>query len=96
PVLRVLDAVGGGFDEMLTIYSLKAARRQALDLALRLASESDGTRAARIDEADDLAFRLGQRLLDPPLRDRLLLASLWISERNVSPREFLDLLARAP
>lgn len=96
PVLRMLDAAGGGFDEMLTIYSLKAARRHALDLALRLASESDGTRAALIDEADDLAFQLGQRLLHPPLRDRLLLASLWLSERNVSPREFLDLLARAP
>lgn len=96
PVLRVLDTLGGGFDEMLTIYSLKAARHQALELARRLSSTSGRARTSLIAEADDLAFRLGQRLLDPPLRDRLVLASIWLSERNVSPREFIDLLAQAP
>jgi hypothetical protein len=93
-VLRAVDWLSGDFDEMLASFSLKAARRYAFELAHRMAVASDVSRAALVAEADDCALRLGQRLLRPPLRDRLLLAAVHLSERNKSPREFLDLLAR--
>lgn len=95
PVLRGVDLLGGAFDEMFTIYSLKAARRQAFALAQRLRAAPEARRAVIIAEADDLALRLGQRLLDPPLRDRLLLAAVRLTERNVSPRELLAILERS-
>ena len=74
---------------------LKAARRQAFTLAQRLRAAPETGRAGIMAEADDLALRLGQRLLDPPLRDRLLLAAVRITERNVSPRELLAILERS-
>ena len=80
---------------MLTIFSLKAARRHAFDLAQRLRAMPESSRPHLIAEADELALRLGERLLSPPLRDRLLLAAVHLSERNLSPRELLALLERA-
>jgi hypothetical protein len=93
-VLRLLDIVGGDFDEMLTIFSLKAARRHAFELAHRLRGAPEPARAALIAQADDFALALGQRLLEPPLRDRLLLAVVKLTERNASPRDLLALLER--
>ncbi len=94
-VLRAVDWFAGDFDEMLTVFSLKAARRHAFDLARRLRSTPEPGRPALIAEADDFALQLGQRLLTPPLRDRLLLAAVRLSERNASPRDLLGLLERA-
>jgi hypothetical protein len=93
-VLRLLDVVAGDFDEMLTTFSLKAARRHAFELAHRLHGASESARAALIAEADDFALRLGQCVLEPPLRDRLVLAFVKLSERNASPRDLLSLLER--
>lgn len=93
-VLRALDWVAGDFDEMLTAFSLKAARRHAFELADRLRVTPEPGRPALIAEADDFALRLGQRVLTPPLRDRLLLAAVRLSERNASPRDLLALLER--
>jgi hypothetical protein len=93
-VLRLLDVVGGDFDEMLTTFSLKAARRHAFELAHRLRGAPEATRAELIAEADDFALRLGGCVLEPPLRDRLLLALVKLSERNASPRDLLSLLER--
>jgi hypothetical protein len=95
-LLSALDVVAGGFDEMFASFSLSAARRHAFDLAQRLRATPPAARPAVIAEAEDLAHRLGQRLLSPPsLRDRLLLAAMRLSERNLSPRELLALLERA-
>jgi hypothetical protein len=94
-VLHALDWIAGDFDEMFTVFSLKAARRHAFDLAQRLRATPEPGRPPLIAEADDFAFRLGQRLLSPPLRDRLLLAAVRLSERNASPRDLLALLERA-
>ncbi|AUX20070.1 uncharacterized protein SOCEGT47_005330 [Sorangium cellulosum] len=91
-VLRVMDMVAGEFDEMLTIFSLKAARRHAFEVAQRLRAAPEAERPALIAEAEDCALRIGQRLLQPPLRDRLLLAAVRLTERNMSPRRFLELL----
>lgn len=93
-VLRALDWFAGDFDEMFTVFSLKAARRHAFDLAQRLLGMPEQHRPALLAEADDLALQLGQRLLAPPLRDRLLLAAVYLSERKASPRELLGLLER--
>jgi hypothetical protein len=93
-VLRALDLFAGDFDEMLTIFSLKAARRYAFDMAHRLRATAEAGRPALIAEADDCALRIGQRLLSPPLKDRLLLAVVNLSERNKSPRQLMDLLER--
>jgi hypothetical protein len=79
---------------MLTIFSLKAARRYAFDVAHRLSATPEAGRPGLIAEADDCALRIGQRLLNPPLKDRLLLAAVHLSERNQSPRQLMDLLAR--
>jgi hypothetical protein len=95
PVLRGIDLLGGAFDEMLTIYSLKAARRQAFTLAQRLRAAPEANRPSIVAEADDSALRLGQLLLDPPLRDRMVLAAVRITERNVSPRELLAILEQS-
>lgn len=95
PVLRGLDLIGGEFDEMLTIYSMKAARRQAFVLAQQLRAAPQAEHPSIVAEADDCALRLGQRLLDPPLRDRLLLAAVRITERNVSPRQLLAILEQS-
>lgn len=92
PVLRGLDLIGGEFDEMFTIYSLKAARRQAFSLAQRLRAALPQDRPSIVAEADALALGFGQLLLDPPLRDRLWLAAVRITERNVSPRRLLGIL----
>lgn len=93
-VLRLLDLVGGDFDEMFAAWSLKAARRHAFELASRLRVASEAERPRLIAQADETAFRLGQRLIAPPLRDRLLLAAIRLTERNKSPRELLTLLER--
>jgi Family of unknown function (DUF5995) len=92
PVLRALDRVGGSFDEMFTIYSLKAARRYAFDLAQRMRSTPEAGRPALEKEADATAGTFGDLLLRPPLRDRLLLAAIRLSQVNQSPREILSLL----
>ena len=93
--LRALDLFAGDFDKMFTVFSLKAARRHAFDLAQRLRAMPESARPHLIAEADELALRLGERLLSPPLRDRLLLAAVRLSERNMSPRELLALIERA-
>ncbi|WP_437735357.1 DUF5995 family protein [Sorangium sp. So ce1335] len=95
PVLRGLDFIGGEFDELFTIYSLKAARRQAFALAQRLQAAAVEERPSLVAEADDRALRFGQRLLDPPLWDRLWLAAVRITERNVSPRQLLAILEQS-
>lgn len=92
PVLRMLDVFAGEFDEMLATFSLKAARRYAFDVAQRLRAAPEADRPALIAEAEDCALRIGQRLLQPPLRDRLLLAAVRLTERNMSPRKLLELL----
>ena len=94
PVLRALDFAGGEFDEMFTIYSLKAARRQAFELARRLRAAPAAEQPSIVAGADVTALRFGERLLDPPLRDRVLLAVLRLTERNVSPRQHLAALER--
>jgi hypothetical protein len=94
-VLRAIDWFAGNFDEMLTIFSIKAARRHAFELAHRLHESPEAARSAIVAEADDCALRLGQCLLRPPLRDRLLLAAVQLSERNASPRDLLALLERS-
>ena len=93
-VLRALDVVGGGLDEMFTIYSMKAARRYAYQNARRLSATPEAGRAAIVAEADDCALRLGERLLNPPIRDRVLLAVLRLTELNRSPRDMLTVLER--
>jgi hypothetical protein len=94
PVLRALDRIGRNFDEMFTIYSLRAARRYAFDMAQRLRSTPDGGRAALEAEADRTAGAFGELLLRPPLRDRLLLGAIRLSEVNASPRDIITLLGR--
>jgi hypothetical protein len=93
-LLRLLDLVGGDFDEMFAAWSLKAARRHAFELASRLRAAPETERPALIAQADETAFCLGQQLLAPPLRDRLLLAAIRLTEQNKSPRELLALLER--
>lgn len=93
-LLRALDWFAGDFDEMFTVFSLKAARRYAFDLARRLRDTPEPGRAALVAEADDWALHLGRRLLTPPLRDRLLLAVVRLTERHASPRELIRLLER--
>jgi hypothetical protein len=93
-LLRALDLVAGHFDEMLTVFSLKAARRNAYELAHRMRAAPESERAALIAEAEHCALGLGERLLEPPLRDRLVLAAASLFERNVSPAEMLALLER--
>lgn len=94
PVLRALDRVGGGFDEMFTIYSLKEARRYAFDMAQRMRNAPEERRPALLAEADGNAAWFGKLLLSPPLRDRILLAMIRLSEVNASPRDIIDMLAR--
>jgi len=94
PVLRVVDKVGRGFDEMFTIYSVKAARRYAYEMAQRLRNTPEAGRPALVAEADACALKYGELLLSPPLRDRVLLGAIHLTEVNASPREFLDLLER--
>jgi hypothetical protein len=94
PVLRVVDRLGGRFEEMFTIYSVKAARRYAYEMAQRLRATPEAGRPALVAEADACAVKYGELLLRPPLRDRLLLAAIHLTEVNVSPREVLDLLDR--
>lgn len=94
PVLRTLDRVGGGFDEMFTIYSLKEARRYAFDMAQRMRNAPAARRPALIEEADGNAAWFGRLLLSPPLRDRLLLAAIRLSEVNASPRDIIAMLER--
>jgi hypothetical protein len=93
-LLRLLDLFGGEFDEIFATFSLRAARRHAFELARRLRAATDSERSDLIAEADQVAFGIGQRLLDPPLRDRVLLAAVSLTERNKSPRELLALLER--
>jgi hypothetical protein len=93
-VLRLIDILGGEFDEMFASFSLRAARRHAFELARRLRAAPESVRPALIAEADQIALGIGQRLLDPPLRDRILLAALSLTERNKSPRDLLSLLER--
>jgi Family of unknown function (DUF5995) len=92
PVLHALDFLGGEFDEMFTIYSLKAARRQAFELAQQLRTAPEAGQAVVLVEADDRALHFGKRLLDPTLCDRVLLAALRLTEKNLSPRRLLTLL----
>lgn len=94
PVLAALDVIGGNFDELLASYSVRAARHYAFDLVQRLRAAPAASRPALMQQADDFAFRLGQRLISPPLRDRLVLALVRLTERNVSPRELLGMLER--
>jgi hypothetical protein len=93
-VLRAVDLVGRDFDEMFTVYSVKAARRYAFDMALRLRNTPEAGRPALVAEADACALKYGELLLRPPLRDRLLLAALHLTEVNESPRGLLALLER--
>ena len=93
-VLRALDLFGGDFDEMFTIYSLKAARRYAFDMARRMRDAPTDQRSSLIAESDSCALGFGQLLLNPPLRDRVLLGALRLFERNISPRDFMGLLER--
>jgi uncharacterized protein DUF5995 len=93
-LLRALDLMGGEFDEMLTIFSLKAARRSAYQLAHRMRATPQSERGALLTSAESLASGFGQLLIRPPLRDRLLLAAASLFERNVSPRQLLGMLER--
>lgn len=95
PVLRAIDLVGGRFDEALSFYSLRTARRCAFTLATELGATPEAARPALIAQADARALELGLQLLHPPLRDRLWLAAVRLSERNLSPRQLLALLERA-
>jgi uncharacterized protein DUF5995 len=94
PLLLALDYTLGGFDEMLTVFSLKAARRYAYELAHRMRATPESERAGLLAEAEGGAFRLGQRLLEPPLRDRLVIGAASLFERNASPRQLLGVLSR--
>ena len=93
-VLCALDRFGGRIDEMFTVFSLKAARRCAYENARELLAAPASERDALIARADDAALRIGERLLEPPLRDRLLLAALRLTELNQSPRQLLATLER--
>jgi hypothetical protein len=93
-VLRLVDLFAGDFDEMFTSWSLQAARRHAFELARRLRAAPEADKPRLIAEADETAYALGERLLNPPLRDRLLIAAISLTERNESPREILSLLER--
>jgi hypothetical protein len=93
-VLRLLDWLGGDFDEMFAAFSLKAARRHAFEVARKLRAAPEADRPRLLAEADEVAFAIGERLIHPPLRDRLLLAAVSLTERNKSPRDLLSLLER--
>jgi hypothetical protein len=94
-LLRAADWLGGRFDELFVVYSLEAARRQAFSVAERLLRTPEPDRPSVISQVDDLATGFGRRLLQPPFRARVLLALARLTEPALSPREIVDLLARA-
>lgn len=94
PGVRVLDRLGGGFDERLVNFSIGRARAASWEMATTLAAETDaGRRAAHIQRVDTMMAALGRGILNPGLRVSSLLAIVRLRERG-SVAEKLDVLLR--
>lgn len=94
PGVRVMDRLGGGFDERLVNFSIGRARAASWEMATRLAAEPDpGRQEAYIKQVDALMSVLGQGILNPGLKASAILAMVRLRERG-SVAEKLDVLAR--
>jgi hypothetical protein len=94
PGVRVLDRVGGGFDERLVNFSIGRARAASWEMATTLAAESDPKRrAAHIQRVDTLMSALGRGILNPGWKVSSMLAIVRLRERG-SVAEKLDVLLR--
>ena len=94
PGMRVLDAMGGGFDEELANFSIGKARAASWLMATTLAAESDVTRrAAYVRQIDGLMSVLGRGILNPGLRASGTLAVVRLRERG-SVTEKIDILLK--
>lgn len=94
PGVRVLDKVGGGFDEAIVNFSIGKARSASWLLATTLAAEADATRRADYVRKVDLAASLlGRGVLSPGWRAAAILAVVRLRERG-SVAEKLDILLK--
>lgn len=94
PGMRVLDAVGGGFDEELANFSIGKARAASWLMATTLAAETDITRrAAHIRQIDGLMSVLGLGILKPGPTASRALAIVRLRERG-SVAEKIDILLK--
>lgn len=92
PAMRMIDRICGDLDESVVHFSIRRARAQAWELALELAGmSSKGEGAARIGEVDTAIACLGERVLNPGVKLRLVLGWVRIRERGTIS-EKLDVL----
>jgi hypothetical protein len=93
----LMKTVGGchcSFDEQFAVFSMKAARKNAMLIALGLQDLSEDELIAATREVDEDAALLGRRILRPGFTAQVLLAAARMTEQTQSPRQLIQLLAR--
>jgi hypothetical protein len=91
PLMRVIDWAGGPHDEAIVHFSIERARAEAWAVATRLATVSDGDRAAEIDRTDLHTAGLASRVRNPGPLLELATKLVRLGEIRSVPR-ILDLL----
>jgi hypothetical protein len=91
PWLGLADRVGGGGDETLVRFSLRAARRQAWSVATRLSGLAGAERADAIVDVDAAAARVASAVEHPGLPASAVLLAVRARER-AAPAEVMRLL----
>ena len=93
----LMKTMGGchcSFDEQFAVFSIKAARKNAMLIALGLQDLSGDELHAAMREVDEDATLLGRRILRPGFTAQVLLAAARMTEQTQSPRQLIELLAR--
>lgn len=92
PWMHLVDRIGGGGDETLIRFSLVAARRQAWNVAVRLAPLTGAERARAVADVDASAAAVGRRVRHPGVPASALLWLVRIRER-AKPADVMRILA---
>lgn len=92
PWLGLVDRIGGSRDEAIIRFSLVAARRQAWNVAVRLAAVTGDERRRAIAAADAQAAAVGRRVRHPGALASTLLLLVKLRERT-PPAEVMRRLA---
>ena len=94
PGVRVMDKIGGGFDERMVNFSIARARDASWAMASILAAEADADRRAEhVRRIDGVTSLLARGILNPGWRAAAILAVVRVRERG-SVAEKLDVLLK--
>lgn len=82
PLLRVFDTFTGTLEDGFIHFSLTRAREHAWQVAQQVTQVDESRRPDLIAKVDQRTARLGHVIWKPPLRTRLLLLGVRLSERG--------------